>query len=270
MEKRGRCLQIASSRSAQIAVFFFIGLIILTSLIILSTSYKEDTSKLDVGIEAVQIDDANLRSFIQFCVDTVAKDAVFYLGFVGGNLKNDAFPQFFFVDSFYKVPYYYYEGTSLILTEDGFKNLVLAKYMNDNIRKCTNNFRAFRNARIVDANAKTNVEMSDDEVIFNVRYPVSINRLFSSRNLEPNYIAVVKVRLKELIQIAQNIVQNEVRKDRHIHWDFMTDISSRNYNITAYTEHDNTIIYRIIDLENEMDKEPYIFQFANKIKLKRA
>ena len=44
-------------------------------------------------------------------------------------------------------------------------------------------------------------------------------------------------------------------------------MSNRNYNITAYTHDENTIIYRIIDLENEIDDEPYIFQWANKINL---
>ncbi len=268
MTKRGRCLQsLASSRSGQIAAYFFIGLIILVTFIALSTAKKEDVSKLDVGIEAVKIDDANLRSFVQLCVDKVAKDAVFYLGFVGGNLKNDVFPQFFYHDSFYKIPYYYYEGNSLILTEDGFKNLILAKYINDNLRKCTNNFRVFQNIRIVDSNVRTNVELSDNEVIFNIKYPVSINRGFQVKNIDPNYITEVKVRLKEILQIAQNIVAEEVKNDRYIHWNYLTDISNRNYNITAYTEDDNTIIYRIIDLENEIDDENYIFQFANKIKV---
>ncbi len=256
------------TKRGQTTVFLIIGLIILISFILLSTAKKEDTSKLEVGIEAVKIDDANIRSFAQFCVDTMAKNAVFYLGFVGGNLKNSVFPQFFHYDSFYKIPYYYYEGSSLVLTEDGFKNLVLAKYMNENLRKCTNNFKAFENVRIVDSSARTTIDVSDGEIIFNVKYPVSINRGFQVKNIEPSYKAVVKVRLKEIIQIAQKIVENEVVKDRYIHWDYLTDVSNKNYNITAYTEDDNTIIYRIIDLENEIEKEPYIFQFANKIKVK--
>jgi len=60
-----------------------------------------------------------------------------------------------------------------------------------------------------------------------------------------------------------------VVNDRYIHWDYMTDVSNKNYNITTYTEDDSTIIYRIIDLENEIEKEPYIFQFANKIKVNK-
>ena len=257
MEKRG-----------QITVYIIIAIIIVISFLILSTAKKQSVSKLDVGIENVRIDDTNLRSFVQFCVDKTAKEAVFYLGFVGGNLKDDIFKKYFHIDSYYRIPYYYYDGTSLILSEDGFKNLVLAKYMNENLRKCTNNFKAFENVRIVDSSARTNVELSYNEAIFNVKYPVSINRVFQINNLNPEYITEVKVRLKEIIQIAQNIVENEVINDRQIHWDYLTDISNKNYNITAYTESNNTIIYRIIDLENKIDNELYIFQFANKIKLK--
>jgi len=268
MAKGGKYLQrFASSHSAQITIYISIALIILIAFILLSTASKENTSKLDVAVETVRIDDANIRNFVQSCVDLVAKNAVFYLGFKGGNLKNDVFDKYFYIDSFYKIPYYYYEGNSLIFTEDGFKNLVLAKYMNDNLRKCTNNFEAFQNTRIVDANARTSVELTDNEAIFNIIYPVSINRGFSVHNLDRDYITEVKVRLKDIIAIARHIVANEVENDRYVHWDYLTDISNRNYNITAYTEDDNTIIYRLVDLENEIDKEQYIFQWANKINL---
>ncbi len=226
---------------------------------------KEDKAK--AAAENAPIYDSNIRNFVQSCVDLTAKNAVFYLGFKGGNLKNDVFGNYFYIDSFYKIPYYYYEGNSFILSEEGFKNIILAKYMNDNLRKCTNNFVAFQNIRIVDANVKTSVELNDDGVIFNIIYPVSINSGFSVHNLDRNYITEVKVRLKDIIAIASHIVADEVENDRYIHWNFLTDVSNRNYNITAYTEDDNTIIYRIIDLENEIDNEQYIFQWANKIKL---
>ena len=270
MIKRGeRLLKLESSRSSQATIYISIAFIILISLILLGTAKKnEDASKFDVDIEHVQINDLNLRNFVQSCVDSVAKNAVFYLGFIGGHLQNEPFPNFFYYDSYYRIPYYYYDGESQILTEDGFMNLVLAKYMNDNLRKCTNNFKAFQDTRIVDANVKTKVDLTDNEVIFNLVYPVSINRVFQVRNIDRNYITEVKVRLKEIINIAQNIVENEVKDDRQIHWNYLTDVSNRNFNITAYTEDDNTIIYRITDLDNEIDKEPYVFQWANKIKLK--
>lgn len=272
MVKRGTCLQrFASSRSAQVTIFLAIGLIILISLIILSTAKKESVSKLDVGISTVetgQVDDTNIRSFVQFCVDIVAKNAVFYLGFLGGKLQKDAFPQFYVIDAHYKIPYYYYEGGSNMPNQEGFKNLILAKYMNENLRKCTNNFEAFGSTRIVDANSKTSVQLTDNEAIFNVTYPVSINRGFHIKNLDSRYSTEVKVRLKDIIKIAQDIISFAILNDRYIHWDYLTDVSNKNYNITAYTQEDNTILYRIIDLENEIDKEPYIFQFANKINVK--
>jgi len=155
-------------KSAQATAFILIGALIIASFLILTTAKKETAPKLETEMEKVQIDDSNVRAFVQSCVDTTAKNAVFYLGFVGGNLKNDVFPQFFTHDSYYRIPYYYYEGNSFILSEDGFKKLVLAAYMNENLRKCTNNFRAFENIRIVDSAPKTIVDMSDSEVIFSV------------------------------------------------------------------------------------------------------
>ncbi len=272
MLKRGNHPSFQYSKG-QMAVFFIIGLIILASFIILSTAKKENASKLDEGISTVetgQVDDVNLRSFVQFCVDSVAKNAVFYLGFVGGKLQKDFFPKFYIVDANYKIPYFYYQGGSNMPNQDGFRNLILAKYMNENLRKCTNNFKAFESTRIIDSSSRTNVLLTDEEAIFNVTYPVSINRGLHIKNLDQAYSTEVKVRLKEILEIAQTIVTYELANDRYIHWDYLTDMSNKNYNITAYTQEDNTIVYRIIDLENEIDREQYVFQFANKIKVKES
>lgn len=256
-------------KRGQVTFFVAAGILIIGGFILFAIIRDTGTSKLEPEIENVRIDDANLRNFAQSCVDKTAKDAVFYLGFIGGNLKEDAFPYFYNFDTSYRIPYYYHEGQSFILTEQEFKELVLAKYMNEKLRECTNGFKSFKNIRIVDKSPKTNVELSDNEAVFDVEYPVSVNRAFSSRNIDKNYVTEVKARLKDIIAIATHIVADEAENDRYIHWDYLTDVSNRNYNITAYTHDENTIIYRIIDLENEIDDEPYIFQWANKIKFER-
>ena len=254
-------------KRGQVTFFVAAGILLLGGFILFAIIRDTSTSKLEPEIENVKIDDNNIRNFVQSCVDKTAKDAVFYLGFVGGNLKEDAFPKFYNFDESYRVPYYYHEGKPFILTEQEFNDLVLEKYMNENLKECTNGFKSFKNTRIVDGNPKTTVELSDNEAVFNVVYQVSINRGFKTRNLDSNYVTEVKARLKDIIAIARHIVSDEVENERYIHWDYMTDVSNRNYNITAYTHDQNTIIYRIIDLENKIDDEPYIFQWANKINL---
>ncbi|MBS3105324.1 hypothetical protein J4234_03655 [Candidatus Woesearchaeota archaeon] len=254
-------------RRGQVTLFVAAGILLLGGFILFAIIRDTSTSKLEPEIENVRIDDTNIRNFVQSCVDKTSKDAVFYLGFIGGNLKEDAFPNFYNFDTSYRLPYYYHEGKSFILTEQEFNDLVLAKYINENLRECTNGFKSFKNTRIADNNPKTSVELTDNEAAFNIIYPVSINRGFKTRNLDSNYVTEVKARLKDIIAIARHIVADETENDRYIHWDYLTDVSNRNYNITAYTHDENTIIYRIIDLENEIDDEPYIFQWANKINL---
>src|SRR3989338_4712755 len=148
-------------RRGQVTLFVAAGILLLGGFILFAIIRDTSTSKLETEIENVRIDDTNIRNFVQSCVDKAAKDAVFYLGFIGGNLKEDAFPNFYSFDTSYRIPYYYYEGRPFILTEQEFNELVLAKYMNENLRKCTNGFRAFQNTRIVDSNPKTIVELSD-------------------------------------------------------------------------------------------------------------
>jgi len=255
-------------KRGQVAVFIILALLII--IIVMFLIYlRQSTGKDPVTeIKEGQIDDSNLRKFVQSCVDSTSKKAVFYLGFVGGNLQEDVFENFYNVMEDYKIPYYYFDKRSYILDEEGFKTKILAQYMKENLQKCTAEFKDFKYLKVTEKNPEINVVLGENEVIFNVKYPIKIDRGFLGTNLESSYQSKVPARLKEIISIAQEIVKREVENERYIHWDYMNEATSRGYNITAYTEKDSTIVYRIVDLKSEIDDEFYVFQWANRMSLR--
>jgi len=256
-------------KRGQISIFIIFLFVLGISVFFIVFLGKEEVGssvKTDVEKE-LSVDDHNVRNFVENCVTKTSKEALFYLGFVGGNLKPDPFEIYYNFDDSLKVPYFYIEGNNNIpvpYKERYWTNLI-DRYINNNLDVCIDNFESFEGTKIDFGRAVSGTEFTGSSVIFNVNFPVTINRDFKVVNLEPKYIDEINVRLRDILEFTTIIVEKEVKDDKYIHWDFLTQIGADNYNITAYTEEDNTIIYRIIDLTNKIDDEVYVFQFANKI-----
>ncbi len=255
-------------KRGQLTIFFiFLFVIIIAVFFVVSLGKEEAKSSVGTGIkQELSVDDLNIRNFAESCAEKTGKEALFYLGFVGGNLKPDPFTYYSFDDE-YKVPYFYIEGKNSIpvpYDENYWANL-LDRYILNNFEACINDFESFEGANIEQGVVKSETEFTDSSVIFNVNFPATITRDFETVKLEPKYIKAVNARLRDILKTAAIIVEQEVKSDRYIHWDYLTEVSGKNYNITAFTEDNNTIIYRMIDLENKIDDEYYVFQWANKI-----
>ena len=258
-----------SEKRGQLTIFFIMVFIILIAVVFIFSLNKETGSSTSLEVQKeLSIDDINVRNFAENCVEKTGKEALFYLGFVGGRLNPDAFKNYYSYDENLKVPYFYFDGESKIPLpyDEKYWAGLLDKYVNDNLQKCTNNFGSFEGMKIEQGKTAAKTKFTDDGIIFNVNFPVSIIRDFKKNDLEPDYIYGVKVRLRDILKIISVIVEQEANNDKYIHWDYLTEITDKDYNITAYTENDNTIVYRIIDLKNKIDDEYYYFQWANKIK----
>jgi len=216
---------------------------------------------------------ANINTFVQTCVDNTAKYALFYLGFIGGDITPDPFSEksatpYFIYDQYYKIPYFYSEGLRLIPGKNNVKPFfidILETYVNQQLKSCTKKFVSFPNVEVKEEGVKTRIALTDSEAVFNVNYPVYASIAGERKLLGPDYMSRIPVRLDEILGISEAIVTRLEVDDRIIHWDFLTEVSRRDYNITAYTEMEKTLVYRIVDENNDLFNEPYIFQFAVKV-----
>jgi len=259
------------NKRAQLSIFVIMVIVITVGALFIFFLGKEEASKVtSAGVQKeLAADDINLRNFVENCVEVIGKESLFYLGFVGGRLKPDPFAFYYYFDDNYKIPYLYIEGRNDIPLpyEEKYWTNLLDRYIHNNFETCINNFESFKGAKIDFGKAVSKTEFTDTSVIFNVNFPVTVNRDFKVVNLDQKYTDEINVRLRDILKTTTTIVEKEVKDDKFIHWDYLTEVGNNGYNITAYTEEDNTIIYRIIDLENNIDNEFYIFQFANKIKV---
>ncbi len=120
-------------KRGQFTVFAIMIVIIIASfLFYLSLGTQDDKSEAVPEKKKVFLtDDDNIRNFAENCVEQTSKHALFYLGFVGGNIVPDSFDDYFSYDGSFKIPYFYVEGENEIpvpYDEEYWENL-LQKYI---------------------------------------------------------------------------------------------------------------------------------------------
>ncbi len=258
-------MQLVMVKAGQTTLFIILGLLILLGVLLYSFSVlKEKPAETAKKQSVVTAEDQPIKVFVDSCVEQTAKLALFFFGFIGGGLEPPVYEHFFVYNPNYKIPYLYGEGKTQYLTGDFVEN-TLGRYMDTKLRKCTGGFSAFPGTHISDESPKTKVQLLENEVVFTVAYLVTVERDGKKSQLGPEFSTRIPVRLKEMTETTNHIIEQKQQDQSLIHWDYLTEVSHKNFNVTAYTEVNATIVYRIVDEKHEVTGEPYIFQFAVKI-----
>jgi len=190
---------------------------------------------------------------------------------IGGKIRPDAFRNYLIYDEFYKIPYWYYVGENLAPINQEVER-ILSTYVSTNLQRCINNFAPFKDSGwvISQSTVSSATSLNDADITFKVVYPVAAQRQ-ELRVEFKDFQTIVPGRFKQMIQIGRNIVDAEVQDtiregEPLIWWNYLSDVGKMNYNITAHADKDDSIVYRIIDPTTLVHNEPYVLQFANKIR----
>jgi len=217
----------------------------------------------------------HIIGFIEGCVDQKAKQSLFYLGFIGGDTKikklstNEyefPFKEYYEYDEYYKIPYHFHNNIPII--ESVQIKQILEEFMNQNFKYCIKNFDNFQQQAVFDfeSEPETDVLIKDKEVIFNVNFPVKVEKTGQKEILGPVFTTKIPLRLKKIDEINRHIIDEAKKDSSIIHWPYLKQITEQDFNITAYPGKQNTILYRIIDEKYKIDNNEFVYQFAVKVK----
>ncbi len=250
-------------KTGQTSLFVILGILLLLLVALYGLSFfvgkPTEQAKQTIG-ETNQ----PLKAFVDSCVEQTAKLALFFFGFIGGDLTPPHYEQYFSYDERYKIPYLYNKGKTVFLTPEVVQN-ALGKYVDSRLHKCTGTFAPFPGLSITQSPPQTKVLLLENEVTFSVHYPITVTRDGKKSTVGPLFSSRVPLRLKEMTTITNKIIEQKKQDPSLIHWDYLTEITKKNYNITAYAEVDETLIYRVVDEKYTLLGEPYIFQFAVRV-----
>lgn len=242
----------------QITVFILLGIVIMIML----GFFLFSPAKIAVESPRTLLDTLPAETQLKSCFDGAAEKAVYYFGTVGGD--TDEFAFYYTFDPMYGIPYYYVKGKTYTPSIDASQT-IMKHYVEQNFLKCANVTSPGFQAIVGKPNATVTIER--EKVVIHMTYPVRLKAKDRILDLPARYVADIPARLYDMLFIAKTITDRAVRDDLLIHWDYLTDATTHDYNATAYIGGDESIVYRIVDLRNKLFHEtPFTLQFAVKVK----
>lgn len=243
-------------KGGQIFVFVILAIIFVVILLIYFTIKGNLINNSGINSEIKPV-----YNYVDNCLEKTAEDAIYNIGQNGG--------YFIYTNRSNKIgiPYYFDKGENLMPSKNQVQK-ELEKYINEMMFFCTKNFIEFPDYNIKSEKIKTKVEINDNEVIFNLNYPLSINKGDNNFVLE-DFNKIVPSRLNTIYKVASEIIKEQMLDKSNICINCIGDIAFENkifVSMNDYTE--NEIIFSIIDDEIGLKGEEYVYYFANRYDLK--
>lgn len=242
----------SKSKRSQISIFVIIAIVFVAILLIYFVIKGNLITNSGINSEIKPI-----YNYVDNCLEKTAEDAIYTIGQNGGyfiyaNKSNEI-----------GIPYYFDREENLMPSKEQVGK-ELEKYINDMMFFCTKNFVEFPDYNIKYGEIKTKVEINRDETIFNLNYPLSINKGENNFVLE-NFNKVIPSRLNTIYKVAEEIIKEQMLEKNNICINCIGDISFENkvfVSMNDYTE--NEIIFSIRDNEIGLKGEEYVYYFVNR------
>lgn len=240
-------------KRGQITIFAIIGIILILSVLLFV--FLRPKANPDIEVK----DPTNVRQFIESCLTQSANQALFYQGYIGGDVS--LYSDFYIYDSFYRIPYVYYEGGNKFLDADKIE-VMLEQSVEKNFPICIDNFNSIKDAEVTDKPAKADVKITRHGVIFELNYIAKVFQNEATTTIGPDFSKEIDVNLLDMISISEIITEKALLDDSIIDWEYISTKNEK-YNMTAFKAPDNNIIYRIIDTK-DIFARLFTYQFAVK------
>ena len=202
------------NKKSQVTVFIIIGIVMLisTALFIYFKLSVKPAVQIIVPPELMPV-----QSYVESCIKGIAEDGITTLGINGGYItfpdEIESNPRSYLASPVeqLKNPYWWYDGTSAMPTED-FIKAQISDYVSKELKNCLKNFTDFSNDFDIEplGEIEAITELAKNDVVIEVKYPLRIkNKLNSTISALEDFKAKIPVRLKAVYELARAIMEKE-------------------------------------------------------------
>ncbi len=256
------------AKKAQAAAYILVVIILLGAVvsgIIIFENYSKTKSIADTAqARNIQFSSKNVNDYVLSCVRQTSEQGLYILGVQGGYT---ALPKEYLKTDYVETSYAYVEGKNQLVAKEEMQNQ-LSSYVTTMLRLCINNFTEFKAQGIAieeeSITAKTTVGKND--VTVEVSYPLTVTEAGNKIELK-EFSAISPIRLGHLHEIASEIIKKQVDDP---YWIDLSQFVKYDVQINLIPVHDNIVIYQITDNQSRVKDIPYIFVFAEKLKVNPA
>ena len=240
-------------KRGQVTIFIIVAIAIVAIIMIFFIFNKYKPETVDVEIEPIQL-------FVVSCIKTTGAEAISLVGEKGGYILSPENS----IDN--RIAIYYDEGRNLMPSKEKIESEI-ESYVNDLLFFCTKNFIDFPDFEIEQGEISSEVLVGDNEVVLNVRYPLSISKGESTHSLKDFKDIKIPVRLGIIYDSVLNITQQQINDNGQICLTCIDDLANEKDLYVEMNDYDSmTIIFSIRDENSKINNEDFVFNFANKYK----
>tara|TARA_Y100000310_G_scaffold344163_1_gene455466 strand:+ start:1400 stop:2134 length:735 start_codon:yes stop_codon:yes gene_type:complete len=238
----------------QLTIFIIVGIVII-ALVVLIFSLKTGIIKQPLNPDTEKVYD-----FVQGCIEEEGIKTIYTIGQNGGYFSSPEFS----TDT--GVPYYYSDGKNYMPSKEQVEKQIDLS-IDEKLSLCIKDFVDFPDLRITQREIKTQTTISENNIILNVNYPISIVKGESTSLIE-DFETEIPVRVGIVYDSIEKIIQEQLTHDESICLSCLLNVSLENNLYVDMFEHDNeTTIFTFRDETSKINDETFVWTFANKYKL---
>jgi len=245
---------------SQVTIFIIIGIFIILIAVTAGLFLIKDNRVVRqfINRNSVSSEVMPVYEFFNDCGNQRAIDAIRIVGLQGGYVD---LPKNYIITKFSSVSYGYYLGKNTLPSKQMIQNEI-SSYIHATVPFCIENesLHDFKvNVREISVN--TTINLKDVQVSLFI--PISATKDNKTYKLDEFYYYEIPSRLGDMLNVANNIVNREVKDPKNIPLSYMADTD---YNVLSMSADNDTIVYAIVDVSNKSTPGGigYSFVFANK------
>lgn len=204
-------------------------------------------------------DAEGVQTFIQECLDSSAREVVYYVGQRGGYF---ALPEFE-TDSGIT---YYYKGEKNYMPTKKFIEDEIALFTAGETVLCIDEFKRFPSLTIKNREINFSSELKEDEVVIYLHYPVRITKGESTTEIE-DFETKVSVRLGAMYDSAYKLFGETPDYEAICLSCIVNEGKKNNLEVQIIDENKTTKIFIFSDNSSKIENKTFEFIFANEYKL---
>lgn len=250
-------------KKAQITIFIIIGIVLLfgsAAFFYIQKSINGEKLGVTTSLTTEKptyikgSEESQIKTYVETCMKNVAVPGIYELA------RNGGFIYYFnhtLITEYEDIAYHYEYGNDVSPSIEFMQN-ELNKFIENSIPFCINNFENLH-FEIETGKFNSSTQFTNNEIILNAKYPVTIIKEGSRKTIE-SYSITIPIRLLYIIN-NKNIILKNLNQSDYLD---LENLTSYDFDINILPHDLESLIYSIHDSKSDIKGNPFIFNFAIK------
>ena len=212
----------------------------------------------DISLGGNDVKNPEMAVLIEECVSINLVSGARLVGLQGGKL---IVPENSIELNDSKIAYGYDRGSETLLSKSEIERQI-AKYIELTLPYCFD-VGEFPDFEIIKGDTTSNVDINKDSISTSTQFSISATKGDSSFTIDRSFKVEVPIRLNDMYNIAEEIIEMEIEDDSLIDLSYLAGLD---YEVAVIPYDYENIIYSIADENLENPDYFYVFRFGNKLR----